>query len=556
VASVREEAYELLRAHGLVTVFGNPGSTELPFLAALPDDFRYVLGLQEAAVVAMAAGFARARGGPALVNLHTAPGVGHALGALFNARQDHDPLVVVAGQQARAHITVEATLTNRDVVRLAEPHLKWAFEPPRAADVPHALARAIATACAAPPGPVLLSVPMDDWTQAADTNLAQAARERRLEAASVPARGLVREIAKSLASAQNPALVAGPELDSEAGHAAAVALAELLAMAVYAPPATGGSGIGFPESHQLFRGVLPPAIGPLADALRGHDLVLVAGSAVFPYYPYLPGRPLPEGCRLLQVTCDPDAAARAIAGKAFVADAAETLAAVVSELRLLKNEGRLDVSSFVGRSRSSAQPVDPATIVATAGEVSAGAERGVVAVGAACRALRAAAPPDTAFVVEAPSATLALRNHLRIDRPRSWFFTAGGGLGFGVPAAVGVKLAQPDRPVVAVVGEGSLQYTIQALWTAVREGLAVVVVVLRNDEYSILKWFGQLEGESEAPGLDLPGIDCLALARGYGLAAEAVEGAEQLHAVVAGALARGDGPLLVEVPVERGMAIA
>ncbi len=541
MASVREAVYELLRDQGLTTVFGNPGSTELPFLAALPPDFRYVLGLQEASVVAMAEGYARARRAPALVNLHTAPGVGHALGALFNARQDHAPLVVLAGQQARAQITIEANLTLRDPVRLAEPYLKWAFEPPRAADVPHALARAIATAQAPPAGPVLVSVPMDDWLQPADETLAAAARKRRVTTAGAPTREQADRLAAAIAASARPAFVAGPELDHEDGHRVAVTFAERLQCDVYATPAPGGAGVGFPETHPLFRSILPPAIAPLGEALAAHDLVVVAGSQVFPYYPYLPGPPLPAGCRLLQVTCDPEAAARAIAGEALVADPCATLTAI---LEALERRGYV------------APPRTPAAAPPPAGEPPAPeVPEGRLAVGDAARAIRAAAPPHTAMIVEAPSATLALRRHLRIERPRSWFFAAGGGLGFGLPAAVGVKLAEPQRPVVAIVGEGSAQYAIQALWTAAAESLAVVFVILRNDEYAILKWFAQLEGEQGAPGLDLPGLDCVALARAYGVAAERVSAAEELADRLREALA-GERPVLLEVPVAAGMAIA
>src|SRR5919199_5505708 len=163
MATVREAVYELLRRRGMTTVFGNPRSTELPFLAEFPGDFRYVLGLQEATVVGVADGFAQASGRPALVNLHTAPGVGNAMGAIFNAQANKSPLVVTAGQQDRSLMTLQANLTNRDATRMPHPLVKWSFEPPRAQDVPHALARAMHTASLPPKGPVFVSIPMDDW---------------------------------------------------------------------------------------------------------------------------------------------------------------------------------------------------------------------------------------------------------------------------------------------------------------------------------------------------------------------------------------------------------
>src|ERR1700720_3931031 len=163
MTSVREAAFALLRARGMTTIFGNPGSTELAMLGPLPDDFRYVLGLQEAVAVGMADGFAQASGNVTHVNLHTAPGVGNGVGAIFNARANRPPLLVTAGQQARSLITMQANLTNRDAIEVPKPYVKWSHEPPRAADVPFALAQAIHHASLPPEGPAFVSIPMDDW---------------------------------------------------------------------------------------------------------------------------------------------------------------------------------------------------------------------------------------------------------------------------------------------------------------------------------------------------------------------------------------------------------
>src|SRR6476646_12112294 len=206
--TVREATYDLLREHGMTTMFGNPGSTELPMLASFPEDFTYVLGLQEAVVVGMADGFAQASGRPAHVNLHTAPGVGNAMGALFNAQANKAPLVVTAGQQARSLVTLQANLTNRDATRMPHPLVKWSYEPPRAEDVPHAIARATHLATLPPKGPVFVSIPMDDWAAEVD----EAAAEHQLgRTVSGAAAAPVDELAQALASAANPVLVAGPD---------------------------------------------------------------------------------------------------------------------------------------------------------------------------------------------------------------------------------------------------------------------------------------------------------------------------------------------------------
>ena len=326
MATVREATFDLFRTHGMTTIFGNPGSTELPMLADFPDDFRYVLGLQEQAVVGMADGFAQATGRPTHVNLHTAPGVGNAVGAIFNAQANKAPLVITAGQQVRPHITIEANLTNRDATVGPQPYVKWSHEPARAQDVPGALARAINYAALAPRGPVFVSIPMDDWSQEADADRADRSLARTVTGRSAPNPDALAQLASRLAAATNPVLVAGPDIDASGGWEAAVALAEKQRLPVWATPATGGSRLGFPERHPNFAGILPPAIGPLGEALKEHDLVLVVGSSVFPYYPYLPGPLLAQGTELVAITSDPGEAARAPMGDAIVGDVALALA--------------------------------------------------------------------------------------------------------------------------------------------------------------------------------------------------------------------------------------
>ena len=496
MSSVREVTFELFREHGMTTMFGNPGSTELPMLAEFPDDFRYVLGLQEAVAVGMADGYAQASGGPAHVNLHTAPGVGNGMGAIFNAQANHSPLVVTAGQQVRAHITMQANLTNRDATRVVHPFVKWSFEPPRAQDVPHALARAIHTASLAPRGPAFVSLPMDDWNVDADEESGRVV-ERKTEPRFGPDPGAIKALAKRLGEASNPVLVAGPDIDASGGWDDAVALAERQRLPVFASPAPGGGRLGFPEAHPLFQGVLPPAIGPVAETLKGRDLILVVGSSVFPYYPYIPGPLLPEGASLVAITSDPDEAARAPMGDVILSDVALALRALLAE---------------VGEANR-AEP-DPLP------EPSAGEESDPLTPTMVHNTLAQVFPDDGIVVLESPSSTLALRNQLRISKPGSYYFGAGGGLGFGLAAALGVQLAQPDRPVVCVLGEGSAQYAITGFWTAAAYDVPVSFLVLRNEEYSILKWFADIEEVKGAPGLDLPALEVARVAEAYGVASE------------------------------------
>ena len=243
MTTVREASFDLFRELGMTTMFGNPGSTELPMLAEFPDDFRYVLGLQEAVAVGMADGFAQASGKPAHVNLHTAPGVGNGMGAMFNAQANHTPLLVTAGQQVRAQITMQANLTNRDATRVVHPFVKWSFEPPRAQDVPHALARAIHTASLAPKGPAFVSLPMDDWNEEADAQSGHVI-ERIAQPRMGPDPAAIESLAQRLSAASSPVLVAGPDIDASGAWEDAVALAERQKLPVFASPAPGGGRLG------------------------------------------------------------------------------------------------------------------------------------------------------------------------------------------------------------------------------------------------------------------------------------------------------------------------
>ena len=538
MTTVRDAAFELFRRHGMTTMFGNPGSTELPMLADFPAGFRYVLGLQEAVVVGMADGYAQASGRVAHANLHTAPGLGNAMGALFNAQANKSPLLVTAGQQVRAHLTMQANLSNVRATEVPHPYVKWSFEPPRAQDVPAALARATAIASLPPAGPAFVSLPMDDWGAEADDVAAALVTARTVTGRAAADPAAVAALAARLAAARTPVLVAGPGIDASPGAwDAAVALAERQALPVWASPAPGGGRIGFPEGHPHFRGTLPPAIGPVGQVLEGHDLVLVAGSSVFPYYPHIPGRALPEGTELVAITNDPDEAARAPMGDAIVADVGLTLGALLEALP---------------PGVSDREPPPPLDAPPAAGDADAD---GLMDAGDVHGVLGGVLPEDAIVVLESPSSTMALRNRLRLSRPGSYYFGAAGGLGFGLAAAIGVQLAQPDRPVVCVLGEGSAQYAITGFWTAKAYNVPVTFLVLRNGEYAILKWFSALEQVEGAPGLDLPALDVRAVAAGYGVPGVAVSGRDALREALVAAFADGGGPRLVEVGVRPGMAL-
>ncbi|MBD0418452.1 benzoylformate decarboxylase [Streptomyces sp. TRM S81-3] len=516
--SVRRVSHLFLERQGLTTVFGNPGSNELPFLADLPDGFRYVLGLHEGAVVGMADGYAQATGRPVLVNLHAASGSGNAMGALTNAVASRTPLVVMAGQQVRPAVGPEANLASVDAPSLMKPLVGWAAEPACAQDVPRALAQAVFEA-RLQRRPTYLSVPYDDWSaEAGDNSLA--VLDRRVRRASVPDAEQSRWLAEQVTAARCPALVLGGDIDSAGLFDEAVRLAERLGGPVWAAPSQ--FRLPFPNRHPLFRGVLPAGIAPVSQAFEGHDLVLVLGAPVFRYHEHLPGRYLPEGTRLIQVTEDAPAAARAPMGEALVADPGAVIDLLVKVL---------DAPS------APADPYRPAPAPLTA-------EGPVLHPEEVFAALRDELPEDTAYVVESTSTNSSWWRQMDLRRPGSYYFPAAGGLGFGLPGAVGVAMAQPDRPVVGVIGDGSANYGITALWTAARQRVPLTVVLLRNGTYGALRWFGGLLGVPDAPGLDIPGMDFTRIAEGYGVRARHVGGVDELRAVLA---ERPDHPRLVQV---------
>ena len=509
----------LMRDLGLTTVFGNPGSTEQPFLKNWPSDFTYVLALQEASAVAMADGYARAIHRPVLVNLHTAAGVGNAMGNLMTAWHNKAPLVVTAGQQTREMLLLEPFLTNVDATVLPRPYVKLALETARAEDAPAALLRAHVYAAQPPSGPVFVSFPLDDWDKPAGRPVVPRVVATRLPASE----DTLRPVAAAFAEARNPVLVLGAGIARAQAWADAVALAERLQCAVLAAP-FGEAGI-FPEDHALYQGQLPPAIGPLQKMLTPYDLVVVIGAPVFRYYPYIAGDYLPEGTRLMLVTDDPAEAARAPVGDSILADPGAALGVLA---------GLVAAPTWA--------PPAPRP------KPSAPAPGGRMTPDQLFHALAEARPAHAVVVNETPSNIAALKAYWPTIEPDSYFFPSSGGLGYGLPAAVGVALAERqlgrNRPVVAFIGDGSLQYSIQALWTAAQLALPIVVVVPDNREYAILKSFALLENTPEVPGLDLPNLDIAAIARGYGCAAVSVATPSDARDALREALVRA-GPSVI-----------
>lgn len=519
--TVRDTVLAFMRDFKINTIFGNPGSTELPMFRDFPADFRYVLGLQEAAVVGMADGFAQATKNAAFVNLHSAAGVGNAMGNIYTAYKNQTPLVIIAGQQSRGILPFDPYLHSAQATELPKPYVKYSIEPARAQDVPLAIARAYYTAMQAPRGPVLVSVPADDWDRhAAPVAVRVVSTEAR------PQPDILEVIGRHLDACQRPALVLGASVDRDEAWDEVIRLAELHSAGVYVAP--NSARCAFPEDHPQFMGFLPAYRERIVAQLAQYDLIFVIGAPAFTYHVDGEGPYVPEGATLCQLTDDPAAAAWAPVGVAAVGNI------------------RLGLGDLLARPLSAKRPRPPARPAVARVEPS-----DPLTVAYALQTLADLRNPADIIVEEAPSSRIVMHPHLPILQRETFYTMASGGLGFGMPAAVGIALARPDEKVICVIGDGSSMYSIQALWTAAQFNLNITFLVLNNRSYAALKRFASVfnfpTGAAVA-GTDLPGLDFVALANGHGCSGVRVTNAEGLHEALARAL-RTSGPALIEAIV-------
>lgn len=509
--NVREAAFAVFAHYGVDRLFGNPGSTELPMLKGLP--FPYVMGLNEAVVMGMADGYARASRRPALVNLHSSAGTGHSLGNLFTAFKNNAPIVVTAGQQARSILPHDPFLGAERPSEFPRPFVKFSIEPARAADVPLALARAFAVALTPPMGPVFVSIPVDDW-------------ERECEMPGLPDLSLrtfpdpagIASLADMIGKAKNPALVIGTGAANAGAWSAAIALAEKAGLAVWAAPYAARET--FPEDHPQFAGFLAAWRDQIRDALAPHDAILVAGAPVFTYHVEGSGAHWPEGASLMALSDDPKHLSNLPGGGGVLGD----IRAGFEQLAAL-----LPARAFTGKSH---QLIDP--------------EPGMTAAYVLKR-VAALRPQQAVIVEEAPTARGPEHVTLPIRREGGFYSCASGGLGYSLPGAIGVAMGQGDK-VIALLGDGSAMYTIQGLFTAFQEQAGVSYVILNNSAYAALTGFSGEFGMNHVPGCDLAGLDFTLLAEAQGLPARTVSTVADLDEALAWSFAQ-TGPSLLDVRI-------
>lgn len=532
----RSAFLSVLKDEGVTHLFGNPGTTELPIMHALNEhpDLTYVLAMQEALVVHMADGFARASGRLAACNVHVAPGLGNAIGAIYTANNSRTPLIVTAGQQEQGHGLTEPLL-YAPLVPIAAPVVKWATEVTRLEDLPRMLRRAAKVAMTPPMGPVFISLPGDVLNAEAAVELGS---RTRVDTDVRPSEAGLNALAERLKSAKRPVIIAGPDVMTADAFAEAAALAEALGAGVYQQ--TVPHGAHFPSEHPLYLGSLTRSQREVRDALAPFDLMICLGSDVLRMSVWSTVDPLPPGLAIVQIGLDDwEMGKNYPAEIAIRADLRETLRALLPKLGAprpapagLQNwSAKRAILAEQLEPRRGAKPIDPDWLMLHLSNL---------------------LPRDAIVVEEALTSSRRLLNVMAYRDRLSFFGNVSGGIGWALPAAVGISLAQPDRRVVAVIGDGSSMYSIQALWTAAHKKLPITYVIANNGGYRILKErLKAFHGNDKPIGMDFrdPPLDVTAIARGFGMRAERVVDAEGFDAAFRASLTNSR-PTLIETIVE------
>src|SRR5215475_922744 len=551
VMSGKRAFLELLKQEGVEILFGNPGTTELPLMDALAVDneLRYVLGLQEAAVMAMADGYAQASGKLAVVNLHVAPGLGNAMGMLYDAQKAASPILVTAGQHDQTFNATEPILWA-DLPPVARPFVKWSTEIHRLQDLPRLVHRAAKTALAPPTGPLFLSLPGDVLQAEADIDLLGPTRVAARIRGDAQA---VADAAALLAAAKSPLLIAGDAVAQSRAHAELVALAELLGAPVYAElvPSTAS----FPASHPLFCGQMVRLAPDVRKVLDQYDLLFSVGGDLFTLSLPSDTDPMPPGITLVHLDIDPWELGKNYPPQvAILGDPKATLPDIAAAVRERMSSGARGAARERLASATSAIAAEREALKAKARALAGATPVQPLAL---LNAIGETLPKDAVVIEEALSSAPGIRQLIRSDDPQSYFGLRGGGIGWGLPATIGVKLALPDRPVVGLIGDGSAMYTCQGLWTAARYRVDAVFVILNNTSYRILKqrlhnMRGLAEQADSYVGMELldPKIDFVGLARSLGINAERAKTVHEATDLISHGLKNG-GALLIDVELDR-----
>ncbi len=549
-----EAFLEVLHRSGVRHLFGNPGTTELPLNHALVGDerFEYLFALQEIPVVTMAGGYAMASGQVGVANVHISCGLGNAMGMLYNAHCEGTPLVLTAGHQDQRLRLGEPVLEG-DIVRVARPWTKWSAEVHRVDDIPTAVRRAIQTALTPPTGPVFLALPLDLQMETSDRFDLSAAHvpDRRVR----PPAEALRRAAEILAGAHNPVILAGSRVMESGGASELAAVAERLGAPVYAEAPTAHGRLPMAADHPLYFGSLPLWSPDVHQLLASFDVALAVGLGLLRMYLYQePQRAIPEHVRIIQLDNDawqigknypvelgllgdPKCGLAELDGLLAERISAHSAAAAETRRREYAEQRQADRRALLERidEERLRRPMTSLVLM---------------------EALSRGLPPRAAVIEEAVTTHHTLLEKLgTLTDPTGHFAHRGWALGWGLGTALGVKLAWPDRPVAALLGDGAAMYGIQGLWSAAHHRIPVTFVIANNAQYKILKVCGDvmsLERLSEpgCPGMNLtdPAVDFVGLSRALGVEAHRVADPDELTERLRASLV-GDRPLLLEVPV-------
>ena len=538
--------FEMLRDRGVRYVFGNPGTTELSFMEMFADypDVTYILGLQDAVPVGMAYGYALAAGTPAVVNLHITPGLANGLANIFNAYRAKVPLIVTAGQVDRRMTLQDHTLWS-DLVRLASPYTKWAYEARTGADIPVALARAVALSQAQPSGPVLLALPMDCLDEEVDGP----APWIRVEAATRPSPAVLDVIVAALSGAQAPALIVGSGAASPEARAALVRIAEATGARVYGERLPVRSV--FPTDHPQYLGMIGFSLSELRTELNDADVIVLAGARKFASLLYTPPVRLRENTIVIHVDTDPWEIGKNIpTALGIVGDAAAIFAEVAAQVtgRMTPADRQAAVRRAASVRRERGRREEEWRRAAT---LPAPGERMTQA--SVYRILGEKVDDTVTVVDEAITAARIIDRYVPFRTERAYLGVAAGALGLGLPASLGAQMAWPERHVICTIGDGALMYSVTALWTAARYGVPVTVLVLDNREYRILKSGMETYKGGPVPperligmDLDAPAVDIPGVAQGFGVPARLITEPAELEDALG---ERPGGPRLLDVLV-------
>lgn len=537
----------LLKDEGITHLFGNPGTTELPIMHALKEhpDLTYVMAMQESLVVAIADGYSRASGRLVACNVHVAPGLGNAMGSLYNAKFTGTPMILTAGQQEQGHGLMEPLLYD-PLVRIAEPLVKWAVEVTRLEDLPRIVRRAAKIATTPPTGPVFISLPGDILNAEAGIELGQSTR---VDTRVRPSDDALQALAARILKARRPVIVTGDEIVKSDALNEAARLAETLGCPAYQQSVAYGAH--FLSESPCYMGPLSRDQKHVRATLDGYDLMIVLGSDPLRMSVYSEVDPLPAGLSIAQIgLVDWDIAKNYPVEIALKSDVKQTLNALTP---LLKREGgtaldkraqeglaalksknwtarRAELVTEITKKKSKA-PIDPDWLALKVIE----------------------AMPDNAILVDEGLTSSRSIPGLRAHRDRYGYHAlASGGIGWGLPASVGVSLANPDRPVVCYSGDGSAMYSIQSLWTAAHHKLPLNVVIANNGGYRIIKQrLLAFHKDDNFIGMDFvdPLVDFSGMAKALGLEAIRVTDPGDLESIFRSAFAR-PGAKLIEVVVE------